>query len=51
MKCQANFSEKIVIDGESKGAILAELDKIGVNKATMFGDADSIAAYTMEFTS
>ena len=47
LKCQANYSERIIIDGNSKEAILAELDKIGVNKATMFGDADSIAEYTM----
>lgn len=47
IKCQANYAQKIVIDGKSKEAILAELDKIGVNKATMFGDADSIAAYVM----
>lgn len=47
MKCQANFSEKIAIDASSKEAILAELDKIGVNKATMFADADNIAEYIM----
>lgn len=47
LKCQANCAQKIVIDGNSKETILAELDKIGVNKATMFGDADSIAAYIM----
>lgn len=47
LKCQANYARKIVIDGNSKESILAELDKIGVNMATMFGDADSIAAYTM----
>ncbi|MCB5953974.1 FRG domain-containing protein [Enterococcus sp. CWB-B31] len=47
LKCQANYTKKIVIDGNSKETILAELDKIGVNKATMFGDADSIASYIM----
>lgn len=48
MKCQANFFDKIAIDGNSKEGILAELDKIGVNKATMFGDADNIANYIMK---
>lgn len=47
MKSQANYTKKIAIDRNSKEAILTELDKIGVNKATMFGDADSIAAYIM----
>lgn len=47
IKCQANYSFKIAIDGESKNNILAELDRIGVNKASMFGDADSIADYVM----
>lgn len=47
MTCQANYTQKIDIDGNSKKTILAELDKIGVNKATMFGDADNIAKYTM----
>lgn len=47
LKCQANYSERIVIDGSSKEAILFELDKYGVNRATMFGDADSIAEYIM----
>lgn len=50
MKCQANYAQKIAIDGKSKKAILTELDKIGVNKATMFGDADNIAKYIMETT-
>lgn len=45
LNCQANYNQKIIIDGKSKVSILEELDKIGVNKATMFGDADSIAAY------
>ncbi|MEB6147640.1 FRG domain-containing protein [Enterococcus casseliflavus] len=47
IKCQANHKDKIIIDGESKNSILAELDRIGVNKASMFGDADSIADYIM----
>lgn len=47
MKCLANYAHKIIIDGNSKKMITAELDKIGVNKATMFGDADSIADYIM----
>lgn len=50
LKCQANFAQKIVVDGNSKKTILAELDKIGINKATMFGDADSIAIYTMNLS-
>ncbi|WP_201735558.1 hypothetical protein [Carnobacterium maltaromaticum] len=45
LRSQANYSQKIIIDGNSKEIILSELDKIGVNKATMFGDADSIADY------
>ncbi|MEI5992443.1 hypothetical protein A5881_003999 [Enterococcus termitis] len=45
LNCQANYDQKIIIDGKSKVSILTELDKIGVNKATMFGDADNIAAY------
>lgn len=48
LKCQANYAEKIIVDEKSKELILAELDKIGVNKATMFGDADSIATYIMD---
>lgn len=47
LKSQANFGQKIIIDGNSKDRILSELDKIGVNKATMFGDADNIADYLM----
>ena len=47
LKSQANFGQKITIDGNSKDRILSELDKIGVNKATMFGDADNIADYLM----
>ncbi|MGY3704013.1 hypothetical protein BW731_00605 [Vagococcus martis] len=47
MKCQANHKDKIIIDGESKNDILDELDRIGINQASMFGDADSIADYIM----
>ncbi|EAF2257316.1 FRG domain-containing protein [Listeria monocytogenes] len=47
LKCQANFSQSIIVDGKYKKSILEELDKIGVNKATMFGDADNIAEYIM----
>lgn len=47
LKCQANFSQSIIVDGKFKKSILEELDKIGVNKATMFGDADNIAEYIM----
>ena len=47
LKSQANFGQKITIDGNSKDRLLSELDKIGVNKATMFGDADNIADYLM----
>ncbi|EPH63240.1 FRG domain protein [Enterococcus faecium 13.SD.W.09] len=47
MKCQANYTHRIVVDGNAKKTIIAELDRIGVNKATMFGDPDSIANYIM----
>lgn len=47
-RSQANYCQKIIIDGNSKEIILSELDKMGVNKATMFGDADSIADYLMK---
>ena len=47
MKSQANHKHKITIDGESKNDILVELDRIGVNQASMFGDADNIASYIM----
>jgi hypothetical protein len=47
LKCQANYTKKITISGDSKQRILEELDKIGVNRATMFGDADNIASYIM----
>lgn len=46
-KSQANYTNKIIINGQYKKKILRELDKIGVNKATMFGDADNIADYIM----
>lgn len=46
-KSRANYTTKLVIDGQYKKNILRELDKIGVNKATMFGDADNIADYIM----
>ena len=47
LKCQANYKYKITIDGEAKKGILLELDRIGVNQASMFGDADNIADYIM----
>lgn len=47
MYCKAQYSSKIIIDRNSKKKILSELDRIGVNKAAMFGDADSIAEYIM----
>ena len=50
IKCKANFDEEIIIDGEFKKEILKELDKINVNTATMFGDADNIARYIMNGT-
>lgn len=46
-KSRANYTTKLAIDGQYKKNILRELDKIGVNKATMFGDADNIADYIM----
>lgn len=49
-KSRANYTTKLVIDGQYKKKILRELDKIGVNKATMFGDADNIADYIMNLT-
>lgn len=48
LKVQANYSQRIIVDKMSKKSILAELDRIGINKASMFGDADSIADYIME---
>ncbi|EME7205218.1 FRG domain-containing protein, partial [Enterococcus faecium] len=38
LKCKANYSESIIIDGKSKEKILYELNRIGINKATLFGD-------------
>lgn len=49
-KSQANYTTKLVIEGQYKKRILRELDKIGVNKATMFGDADNIANYIMNLS-
>ncbi|MDI6666658.1 FRG domain-containing protein [Leuconostoc falkenbergense] len=51
LNCQASFKKKLIIDDNSKLTILAELDRIGVNKAAMFGDADNIASYIMNFDS
>ena len=45
LKCKANHTKIMIVDGASKERILLELDKIGINKATMFGDSDSIAEY------
>ncbi|MGY0173274.1 FRG domain-containing protein [Lactococcus petauri] len=50
MRSKANFDIEIVIDKESKVKILADLDRINVNTATMFGDADNIADYIMTST-
>lgn len=50
MKCQANHKYRITVDAESKNNILVELDRVGVNKANMFVDADSIADYIMNTT-
>ena len=47
IKSKANFDIEIVIDKEAKVKILTELDRINVNTATMFGDADNIADYIM----
>lgn len=47
LRGQANYSQRIIVDKASKKSILAELDRIGINKASMFGDADSIADYIM----
>lgn len=47
MKSQANYSIKILVDAKYKNNILLELDRVGVNSANMFGDADSIADYIM----
>lgn len=47
IKSKSNFDTKIIIDGEAKLKILADLDRINVNTATMFGDADNIAEYIM----
>lgn len=51
LKCKANHSKIMVVDGASKERILLDLDKIGINKASMFGDSDSIAEYIMDTTS
>ena len=48
MQCPVNFSNKIIISDKSKQSILSELDRIGVNKGTMFGDADNIAQHLQE---
>ena len=48
MQCPVNFSNKIIINYGSKQSILSELDRIGVNKGTMFGDADNIAQHLQE---
>ncbi|MFZ2544324.1 MAG: hypothetical protein WAX42_09435, partial [Lactococcus raffinolactis] len=48
MQCPVKFSNKIIISDKSKQSILSELDRIGVNKGTMFGDADNIAQHLQE---
>ena len=44
----AQIGKRIIIDHKSKGNILKELDKLGINKSTLFPEIDKVADYIKE---
>ena len=44
----AQIGKRIIIDHKSKGDILKELDKLGINKSTLFPEIDKVADYIKE---
>ena len=45
---EVESKERLIIDHKSKRDILAELDKLGINKSTLFPEIDKVANYIKE---
>ena len=44
----SSLYKRIIIDHKSKENILKELDKLGINKSTLFPEIDKVADYIKE---
>lgn len=45
---QVRVKERLIIESSKKGDILKELDKLGINKSTLFPEIDKVADYIKE---
>ena len=45
---KGNNNNKIIIKSSKKESILKELDKLGINKSTLFPEIDKVADYIKE---